>query len=194
MEWHQDRFPPEADRVETRFGVLYRPKSFVVQLPFLIGAFLGGPAAGWILGMILGGVSENGQIFLYASTTLIFFFGYALWAARLAALAFEAFGKHILRALFQLIVKRKRPESVEALIPSRDKLEELVVRAQKAAWSFFVVSIPLGLVGGILARLLETQSEKWLQSIVVSTGCVLWGSVLSLLGRRGCLPLPEPED
>jgi hypothetical protein len=189
-----ERTPQDAESRETPFGVLYRPRSFALQIPVLFGAFLGGPAAGWVLAQVLGGVSENGRTVLYISTTSIFFLGYMLWAARLAALAFDAFGKHILRALFLIVVRRQKPQRVDQLLPTREKLEELVVRAQRAASSFFVVSLPIGFISGTLARFLETESEKWVQSIVVAVGCFLWGSILSVLGRRGYLPLPEPAD
>jgi hypothetical protein len=194
MPFPKENLPEDADGHSTAFGVLYRPKSFGVQIPVLFGAFLGGPAAGWVLVQVLGGVSENGSIFLYVSTTSIFFLGYALWATRLAALAFNAFGKQLLRALFLMIVRRQKPRSADELLPTREKLEELVVRAQKASSSFFVVSIPVGLISGTLARLLETGSEKWVQSVVVVAGCLSWGWALSILGRRGYLPLPEPSD
>jgi hypothetical protein len=194
MPFPQGSLPEDADSRATPFGVLYRPRSFGVQIPVLFGAFVGGPAAGWALAQLLGGVSESGRVFLYVSTASIFFFGYALWAARLAALAFNVFGKHVLRALFLMIVRRQKPETTDKLLPTREKLEELVVRAQKASSSFFVVSIPVGLISGVLARLLETDSEKWVQSFVVATGCLSWGWVLSILGRRGYLPLPEADD
>jgi hypothetical protein len=193
MAFPEDRLPEAAESCSTPFGVLYRPRSFGVQIPVLIGAFAGGPVAGWILGRILGGVSDNGQVFLYISTTSIFFFGYALWAARLASLAFNAFGKQILWLLFQWIVKRKKPQSPEELLPTREKLEELVVRAQRAAWSFLVVSVAVGLICGALAQLIETQNGKLEQSVIVAAGCILWGWILGSLGRRGYLPLPEAD-
>jgi len=168
---------------ETPFGRLYTPKSFPVQIPFLVGAFAGGPVAAWLVSKLLGGVSQNAQLFLYAAYGSIFFFGYALWASRLAALAFNTFGKNLLRLLFRWIVKKKNPAGIEDLLPTRERLEELVVRAQRAASSFLVVSIVIGFIGGI-----------WIESLLVATGCVLWGWLLMCLGRRGYLPLPEASE
>src|SRR5262245_37730496 len=88
---------------ETPFGRLYAPESFPVERPFLIGAFAGGPVVAWLIAKLLGGVSQYGQMFLYVMYGAIFFLGYALWASRLAALAFRTFGKGLLRALFHWI-------------------------------------------------------------------------------------------
>src|SRR5262245_6718328 len=94
---------------ETPHGVLYKPQPFGLQILVLIGAFTGGPVIGWLMAQVLGGVSETAQAFLYVPPVLIFFFGYGLWTARLAAIAFDAISRPILRALFQPILKKKRP-------------------------------------------------------------------------------------
>ena len=182
------------DRLDTPCGTLYPPKPFAVQIPFLIGAFLGGPGVAWLIGQLLGDVSQNGQILLYLTHASIFFLGYALWASRLAALAFNAIGKHILWAVFQWAVMKKKPHRAEDLLPTRDKLEQLAVRAQRAASSFLIVSIPLGLFGGGAATLLQTQSPRWIQGVLVATSCVAWAWLLTRLGRRGYLPLPEANE
>jgi hypothetical protein len=196
MESGADRYPQAFERMETPFGTLYRPKSFGVQVPFLVGAFAGGPAVAWLIGQLLGGVSQGGQIFLYVTHASIFFLGYALWASRLAALAFNALGKQILRALFHWLIKKKNPPGIgiEELLPTRDKLEELVVRAQRAASSFLWVSILVGSIAGTAATLLQSQSPKWIQTVLVATGCILWGWLLTSLGRRGYLPMPEANE
>ena len=180
--------------LNTPFGRLYPPKSMALQIPFLIAAFAGGPVVAWLIGKLLGDVSQNAQMFLYVLYTSIFFFGYALWASRLATLAFNTFGKQILRVLFQWLVKRQRPQKVQELLPTREKLEELVVRAQRAASSFVVVAVALALLGAIAAILMQTQSSRWLQSVLVGAGCTLWGWLLTFLGRRGYLPLPEANE
>lgn len=185
---------PDADRSETPFGTLYTPKSLGVQIPFLVVAFAGGPIVGWMISKLLGGVSETGQIFLLVTHASIFFFGYALWASRLAALAFNTFGKQILRVLFQWFVRRKKPEGVEQMLPTREKLEELVVQAQRAASSFLIVSVPVGLISGTAAILLRTETPPWLRSVLVATSCIFWGWLLTFLGRRGYLPLPEAHE
>ena len=175
---------------ETPHGTLYEPRPFGVQVVFLIGAFLGGPAVGWISSLPLEALSTGRELFLYVPPTLVFFFGYALWSARLAAIAFDMIGKSILKALFVLIFKRKKPEKLEDLLPDRDKLEQMAVRAQKAGWSFLTVAVFAGLVAGGLSVFVLGVSG----AAVVSSGCLFWGYLLGALARRGYLPFPESGD
>jgi hypothetical protein len=175
---------------ETRQGAIYEPKPFGMQIVFLIGAFFGGPAIGWISGLPLESLSSAGQTLLYIPPTLVFFLGYALWSARLAAIAFDMIGKSILRALFLWIFKRKKPERLEDILPDRDKLERMVVRAQKAGWSFFTVAVFVGTAaGGVSLFSLGVSGAA-----VVLSSCLLWGYLLGMLARRGYLPFPESGD
>ncbi len=48
-------------------------------------------------------MSSTGEVILYVPPTLIFFFEYGLWSARLASIAFHAIGKRVLWALFDAV-------------------------------------------------------------------------------------------
>jgi hypothetical protein len=176
---------------ETPHGALYEPKPLGIQVALLFLAFIGGPAIGWLTRFSMDDVSSAAQLFLYVPPTLVFFLGYALWAARLAAIAFDMIGKSILRALVYIIIRRKKPERMEELLPDRDQLERMAVRAQKAAWSFFAVSVFIGISAAGLSALFLFEMSG---AAVVLLACLGWGYVLGLLGRRGYLPLPEPSD
>lgn len=182
-----------ADRMETPHGALYRPRPMWIQIPLLIAAFFAGPCFGGAIGGLLGGVSENAQIFLYIPYALVFFVGYALWQARLQALAFDLLGRSLLKALFILIVKRRKPEDLTEVIPSKEKLLRAMVRAQKAANSFWIVAIPIGMLSGAAATLIESDAGALASGASVGGGCVPWGWALGLLARRGYLPFAEGE-
>ena len=187
-DYLQSNRPDSVSEVlETPHGTLYQPKPYGLQILLLIVAFLGGPGIGWTVSQLFG-ISPHSAWLLYVPLTLVFFLGYALWAARLAAIAFDTIGRGLLWALFKLIVQRKKPEKLEDVLPSRDKLERMAVRAQRAGWSFFVVAIPLGMAGALLSVLIGADSAA-----LVPTVCFLWGYTLGFLARRGYLPLPESE-
>ena len=180
--------------IETPHGTVYPFKPFAVQIPVLFGAFAGGPVIAWLLGQVLGNVSEAGQVFLYVCFASVFFFGYGLWAARLASLVFNMFGRAVLWALLGLLLRRTKPEDLRQLIPDRDKLVLLMVSAQRAAWSFLVVGIVVGMVAGVLGLFIDSDSGKTSQMLLVLSGCILWGYALGWLGRHSYLPFPEPAD
>jgi hypothetical protein len=180
----------EAHRRETSHGTLYEPQPFGFQVALLAGSFMGGPALGWLLGLVLEESTPAARLFLYVPPTLVFFLGYALWSARLAAIAFEMIGKSILRVLLRVLIKREPPRK-ETLLPDAEKLALLVLRAQKAGRSFFLVSVPIAAVSGVLALFFRFNFSG---AVAVAAVCLLWGYGLGALGRRGYLPLPEPGD
>jgi hypothetical protein len=180
-----------SGRQHTSYGTLYEPQSFGLQIALLVGSFVGGPALGWLLNLGIQGLTPGARLFLCVPPTLVFFLGYALWSARLAAIAFDVIGKSILRVIFRMIVKRETPQGPENLLPDPEKLTQLVVRAQKAGWSFFLISIPIAVVCVPLLLLFGVSTH----GVFVNVGsCLLWGYCLGTLGRRGYLPLPEPGD
>jgi hypothetical protein len=180
--------------LETGAGVLYRPQGWTVQIPVAIGAFVGGPALGWLGGGLMPGLSEDARTALCVPFVAVFFCGYGLWLARLNAIAFHGLGKGLLRALFVLLVLRRKPERLEDVLPSREKLAEMMVRGQRAASSFLAVSVPISLLAGIIVLFFETEASVLTREIVVAGGGIGWGWLLSLLGRRGYLPFPEEGE
>ena len=181
------------DEMETPYGKLHKPKHGVVQFAALLVAFFGGPFLGYAVGGALGGLSETAQIVLYLPFVAIFFLGYGLWVARLNAIAFEGIGKGVLKALFTLIVRRKKPQNIEDVLPSKEKLLKMAVQAQKAGWSFFTVSIPIALVAALLALLFDSPASGLTRLLAVGGACLLWGYVLGFFARRAYLPIMEGE-
>ena len=78
------------------------------------------------------------------------------------------------------------------VLPSRERLLEMLVRAQAGA-SFAPVGWLVGLGAGLAATLFTSQvSASGLFLVVVATSGA-WGHLLARLGRRGWLPFPEEE-
>jgi hypothetical protein len=177
-------------RLETPAGFLYRPPGWAVQVAVVAAAFFGGPALGWGIGGLMPGISDDAT-FLCVPFVAVFFLGYGLWLARLNALAFNFIGKGLLRALFMLLVRRRKPERLEDVLPSKEKILEMLVRGQRAASSFLAVSMPVAIVAGVVTMFYETPTSPAMRWALAGGGCAGWGWALSFLGRRGFLPFPE---
>lgn len=178
--------------LDTPHGRLYRPRSTGEQIAVLFLAFVAGPVLGGLVAAIPGDLSEVARTVLQASNVLIFFAGYAIWVARLNALAFDLIGRSLLKALFVIVFRRRKPDMPDVL-PTREKLLELVVRAQRAGGSFGPVSIPIGLAAGALALFFDTALGAFARFALAAGSCIAWGHLLAWLGRHGWLPFPEGE-
>jgi hypothetical protein len=177
--------------LETPHGRLYRPRGEWEQIGVLIAVFFGGPAVGWVVGHIPGDLSETARTVLYVPYVAIFFLGYAAWIARLNAIAFDTIGRSLLKALFLLIVRKQVPKSAEDVLPSKEKLLEMAVRAQKAGASFGPASWPVALLAGLAAMLFDSATGALALFLLVALTCLAWGHFLARLGRRGWLPFME---
>jgi hypothetical protein len=179
--------------VDTPYGRLHKPLPHGQQLLVLFAAFCGGPALGWLVGQVPGDLSEGARTALYVPYVLVFALGYAAWIARLNAIAFHTIGRSLLLALFWLIVRRQRPKSAEDVLPSREKLLEMAVRAQRAGASFFPASWPVAVATGLISMLFDSAISAGALFMLTATSCVAWGYLLAWLGRRGWLPFMEGE-
>jgi hypothetical protein len=175
----------------TPYGTLYRPQRWIVQVPSLFAAFAATLLSGWALGRLCGAASNMGQAALTIPTVVIFFGGYALWNARLAAIAFEGIGAGLLKALFLLVVRRKKP--TRDVWPAPEKIEQMAVRAQRAASSFALVAWLTVLPGMALTVFVDSQVAGTTLALAAGATYLAWGHLLAFLGRRGYLPIMESE-
>jgi hypothetical protein len=183
--------PTPGAYVDTPIGRLHKPLPFGKQALVLGAAFFGGPMVGWLMGEIPGDLSESARTMLYVPYVATFFLGYALWVARLNAIAFDAIGRSLLVALFRMIVLRRKPASPAEVLPSKEKLLEMAVRAQKAGASFVPASLPIAGLAGLIVMLFDTDMSRVALLLATVTTCVGWGCVLGWLGRHGWLPFME---
>jgi hypothetical protein len=177
--------------LDTPHGRLYRPLGEWEQIGVLIAVFFAGPALGWVVGQIPGDLSETARTVIYVPYVAIFFLGYAAWIARLNAIAFDTIGRSLLKALFLLIVRKQAPQSAEDVLPTKEKLLEMAVRAQKAGASFGPASWPVALLAGPAAMLFDSATAAPGLFLLVALTCLAWGYFLARLGRRGWLPFME---
>lgn len=183
--------PP--DGLATPFGRLYRPQGQIKQIVLLIAAFVASMSLGGIAAAVPGDLSSAARVLFHVPFALVFFVGYSVWLARINALVFQGIGRSLLKALWMLIVRRKSPESPESVLPSREKLLEMLVKAQRAGASFRVVCWPIAVLGAFLGILCESRTPRLLLAALLAAGTLAWGYFLALLGRRGWLPFPEGD-
>jgi len=177
--------------LDTPHGRLVKPRGSGLQALALVGAFAGGPALGWAVGRVPGDLSETARTFLYVPFVLVFFLGYAAWLARLKVILFHGLTKSLLATLFLLVVRRQKPKSIADVLPTREKLLEMAVKAQLASASFRRVGWLVGIGAGFVAAFLESAMGASVRFALVSAACIAWGYALSMLARRGWLPIPE---
>lgn len=175
----------------TPYGVLYEPRGGGTQFCTLCLGFFGGPILGMAMGTLLGGLSETAQLLLFLPFVTIFFFGYALWVGRLNLLAFDTVGRGALRALFTILVARQRPTDADDFLPDRQRILELAVKGQKAAWSFVTVAVGVALLSTVAALGIESTMSAGARILTVGSGCLIWGFCLGWLGRHGYLPMGD---
>lgn len=178
---------------DTPYGKLYEPKRTLVQFAVFCGAFFGGPFFAVLIGEFLGALSDTAQTALYIPFVAIFFLGYGLWVSRLNMLGFNLIGRGLLKALFSLLILRRKPTSLQDVMPSPEKFVEAAVKAQKAGWSFFLMSVPVACVAMVGAVIMDAQMGAAGRVAVVGSACLLWGYVLGWLARRAYLPFMDGE-
>jgi hypothetical protein len=188
-DYNKLEIPPEG--IDTPNGYLYYPPKQGTQILFLIASFFTAILLGLIISSIPGDLSELASGAVYFVYILVFISGYAAWVSWMSALMFDYIKLPLLKIVFGFIFRKKKPGSIEEMLPSREKVFELMVRAQKAAKTFFILSWPIGIAGGFLTMFISTSMDSTLLFALILVSAVAFGYVLSYFGRRGYLPFPE---
>jgi MFS family permease len=181
--------PPEG--LDTPKGHLYYPPKQGTQVLYLVSAFLAAILLGWIISKIPGDLSEVATGVLCFIFLLVFFLGYGLWISFVSALLFSSIKWPLIKIIVKFFIRQEKPTSINELIPEREKLIELMLRAQKYSRTFFIISWPLGIAGGFATLFINTSMNSALLFMLVFICSIVFGYVLSHFGRRGYLPLPE---
>lgn len=181
--------PPQG--LETPKGYLYYPPELSKQIISLVTFLFIAVFMGWVLSSLAGNISGFAAAVFYIPFILVFFFGYSAWLAWLNAIILDTFKWPMIKTLFAFFVNRKKPGSVRDILPSNEKMIEMMVRAQKATKTFFILSFPIGIAGGIAVTFLKTSASTLLLSLALAISTIFYGYVLSYFGRRGYLPFPE---
>jgi len=181
--------PPEG--IATPVGHLYCPPNQGKQVLFLIASFF----SAIILGLLISGIPDDLSEFATGVICfvflLVFFLGYGLWIGLVSALLFSSVKWPMLKIFVKLIARKKKPTSLNELLPEREMLIELMVRAQKYSGTFFILSWPIGFVGGFVTLFMKTSMGSVFLFMLIIIGSAIYGFLLSYFGRRGYLPFPE---
>ncbi len=180
----------QRNQRETPFGIVYG-HSQAAQIVATLLAVPGGILILFLLLSRLLATSEFASAGIFIAAVSIVGFGYSIWMGRLSAIAFNKIGKGVLWSLFSLLVQRKKPESIQDVLPSKEALEEIAVAAQKAANSFAWVGFPLAVFFSALIGLGSKAMLWFTASLITFLFLFIYSYILAWLGRRGFLLLPE---
>jgi len=158
---------------------------------FIIVVFFSAILLGFIVSSIPGDLSNLATGVICFVYLLVFFLGYGLWIGLVSALLFSSVKWPLFKLFAKVFIRKEKPDSLSELLPEREKLIELMVKAQKYSRTFFILSWPIGFAGGLATMFMKTSSSSVFLFIVVTVLAVLYGYALSYFGRRGYLPLPE---
>lgn len=176
---------------ETPSGRLYPPPKHGSQIIFFIAAFFIAMALGWIVSESAGNISELASGVIYFTYIIILFSGYAVWAAIAGSIAFRTIKVTLIKILFRFIIHKQKPASIEELFPTREEAAKIMVKVQKAARSFFILSIPVGFAGGFLSLFFNKDISSVILFIIITATSALYGYFLYYFGRRGYMPFPD---
>ena len=191
MEDYKSRsdIPPEG--IDTAYGHLYPLPKLSMQILFVVVSFLTAILLGLTISIIPGDLSELAKGVIYFIYLLVFILGYSSWVSLLGMLAFSSIKIPMMKMIFRYFVHKEKPVSVEEILPSREKITELLVRAQKSARIFFILSWPIGIVGGIVSLFMNTSINSLIFFVIILITAVIFGYALFYFGRRGYFPFPE---
>lgn len=191
MENYRDNLEIPEEGMDTPGGYLYYPPKQSKQILFLVASFFTAILLGWIISSIPGDLSDMASGVIYFVYLMVFILGYSVWVSWISALLFNTIKLPLIKIIFGFIFRRKKPDSIEALLPTREKAVELMVRAQKAAKIYFILSWPIGILGGFFTMFMDTSTSASFLFVMVLSSAVLFGYVLFYFGRRGYFPFPE---
>ena len=191
MRSNKDYLNISAEGAETPYGHLYPLPKLSTQILFVVASFLTAILLGLIISIIPGDLSDLAKGVIYFVYLLVFILGYSSWVGMLSMLAFSSIKLPMMKMIFRYFVHKEKPTSVEEILPSREKMAELLVRAQKSAIIFFILSWPIGIVGGIVSLFMNTSINSAIFFVIILITAVTFGYVLFYFGRRGYFPFPE---
>jgi hypothetical protein len=114
--------------------------------------------------------------------------GYQIWRARIMAVIMRRFGRSALRALWDGLVRRRRP-NLESLRPTPADAALLTQTLRSAASSFTQMGVVMGVGAGLIIGLLSPSRIAW-SLLVWPAISTLYGRWLTHLARTDQLPPP----
>jgi uncharacterized MAPEG superfamily protein len=180
-----------AKGIRTPHGYLYHPPSQKKQVVFFITSFFIAIILGWIVSSIPGDLSDLAKGVLYFVYLLIFIIGYAIWASIMSLILLKSFKLPLIKIIFRYFIRRDKSASLSEILPSNEEIIKLLVRSQKSASAFFIVSWILGFAGAFASVMMKTSMNSAIFFFLVLITCILYGFYVFYFGRRGYLLFPE---
>jgi len=169
---------------------LHAPRTPAQAALATVGMAVLGPAAGSALAALLLRDSVWAEALGFFALPLVFGFGYKIWMARLAAVAWDHLFSGWVRALWQLLVRRRRPEARDVL-PTRETLAAMLQAALRATSVFARVGLYFGGLSGVLAALAARPGMSAAAGAAFFAASAAYGTALARMGRNGWLLFPE---
>uniref|UniRef100_A0A832G8I8 Uncharacterized protein n=1 Tax=Ignavibacterium album TaxID=591197 RepID=A0A832G8I8_9BACT len=98
-----------------------------------------------------------------------------------------------MKILLRVFARKEKPDSLEKLLPTREQAFEILVRSQKAAIIFFILSWPIGILGGIASLFMNTSISALYFFIIIVITSVMFGYIIFYFVKRGYLLFPEDD-
>jgi MFS family permease len=193
MKTLKNNYEIPPDGIETGRGHLYPLPKQGKQILFLVSGFSTAILLGFIVSSIPGDLSDFAKGVIYFVYIFIFILGYGAWASWLGAIAFKSFKLPLMKILFRVFARKEKPDSLEKLLPTREQAFEILVRSQKAAIIFFILSWPIGKLGGVASLFMNTSISALYFFIIIVITAVMFGYIIFYFGRRGYLLFPEDD-
>jgi hypothetical protein len=191
MENKRNNLNIPTEGMDTPKGYLYNPPKQGKQILFLIAAFFTAIFLGFIVSSIPGDLSNFATGVICFVFLMVFFLGYGLWVGLVSALLFSSVKWPLFKIFAKVFIRKERPASLNELLPEREKLIELMLKAQKYSRTFLILSWPIGFAGGLATMFMKTSTNSAYLFVIVMLCVVIYGFTLSYFGRRGYFPFPE---
>ena len=187
-----DGIDEDAKYLDLEGGRFYRPPHTLIRFLTVVVTFVFSIFMGNVLILTID-APETKRVFFYAPGIAIYLFGYVFWKARVQAILWSSFGKHIFWNIISHIFRWKKPEKLSDILPPAMSFINAGLRAQKAAsvfliWGFTVTAlfIAINLLFGLAYSFFSS-------SIVIFLVCISWSYFLYFLGRREYLLIGDEE-
>jgi hypothetical protein len=151
-----------------------------------------GPVAGSLLANLLLPDTTWADALGFFALPLVFGFGYKVWMARLAAIAWTHLLSGFVRVLWHALVRRKAPEASDVM-PTREKLQAMLRDALNATSVFARMGVAFGVLSGVAAAMMAGPGRALLSGFAFLGASILYGAALTRMGRAGLLAFPESD-
>lgn len=168
-------------------GFVIRPAK--VQVGAIVGAAIVGPLAGITIARWVAPGSEFATFVGFIALPMVLGAGYAVWRAIIASLLFRGISRGLMRAIYQILVKRERP-SADEVLPDAARVATFLQESVRASAAFTRVGYLIGITAGLLLAI-AAPGSRLMAFVLMFVACALYGRGLAHLARDGYLPMPD---